>query len=105
MTKTNKNPFGEKGVRREVFDILRRRKKGATYGQLLETVLGQSKKRSKKAVAHKVRLVLSPALEQRYGYKLTRKLERKIGTQRTVIRYTLTGTRRKTTTTTTTARR
>jgi hypothetical protein len=100
MAKTT-NPFEEKGVRREVFDILRRRKNGATYGQLLESVLVKSKKRSKKAVAHKVRLVLSPALEAKYGYKLKRKPVLKTGTQRTIIRYTLAGMRRKSATTAT----
>lgn len=90
MAKIIQNPFEEKGVRREVFDVLRRRKSGVTFNQLLDKVMTGSKKRSKKSVAHKVRLVLSPALETKYGYKLNRKLVTTAQTRRAVIQYTLT---------------
>lgn len=66
------NPFTHQGVRRETFEVLMRRK-DLTFSDIVQQVRLKTKAKSKKAIAHRVRLVLSPVFEKRYQYKLVRR--------------------------------
>lgn len=79
------NPFTYKGVRRETFEVLLG-KRDMTFSDIVSQVRMKTRAKSKKAIAHRVRLVLSPAYERKYNYRLVR---RPLPENKLVYRYSL----------------